>query len=84
MENHLPEEPELTGRTLRDPFWQALSEAHHAKIDACGRAVIAQTEQDKAWHQKTKDHLMQVLMAQPHHEIPNVTVTTEFLRALGS
>jgi len=27
---------------------------------------------------------LKVLMAQPHHEIPNVTVTTEFLRALGS
>ena len=30
------------------------------------------------------DSALQVLMAQPHHEIPNVTVTTEFLRALGS
>jgi hypothetical protein len=56
-EDHLPEEPGLTGTTLRDPFWQAVSEAHHAKIDACGRAVLAQTGQDKAWHQKTKDCL---------------------------
>jgi len=57
MEDHLPEESELTGTTLRDPFWQAVREAHHAKIDACGRAVIAQTEQDKAWHQMTMDRL---------------------------
>ena len=56
-ENHLPEEPELTGTTLRDPFWQAVREAHHAKIDACGRAVLAQTEQDKTWHQMTMDRL---------------------------
>jgi hypothetical protein len=57
MEDHLPEEPELTGTTLRDPFWQAVREAHRAKIDACGRAVVAQTEQDKAWHQMTMDRL---------------------------
>jgi hypothetical protein len=56
-ENHLPEERELTATTLRDPFWQAVIEAHSAKIDACGRAVTAQTEQDKAWHQKTTDRL---------------------------
>ena len=57
MEDHLPEKPELTGTTLRDPFWQAVIEAHHAQTDACERALIAQTEQDKAWHQKTKDRL---------------------------
>ena len=56
-EDDLPEERELTGTTLRDPFWQAMIEAHNAKIDACGRAVNAQTEQDKAWHQKTTDRL---------------------------
>jgi len=56
-EDHLPEEPELTGTTLRDPCWQAVREAHHAKIGACRRAVIAQTEQDKAWHQMTMDRL---------------------------
>ena len=57
MEDHMPEEPELAGTTLRDPFWQAVFETHHAKIAACGRAVIAQTEQDKAWHQMTMDRL---------------------------
>jgi len=56
-ENHLPEEPGLTGTTLRDPFWQAVREAYHSKIDDCGRAVRAQTEQDRAWHQMTMDRL---------------------------
>ena len=57
LEDHLPEEPELTGTTLRDPFWQAVREAHQAQIDACGRAVVGQTEKDKAWHRMTIDRL---------------------------
>jgi hypothetical protein len=57
MENHLPEEPELKGTTLRDPFWQAVFEARHTKTDACERALIAQTEQDESWHQGTRDRL---------------------------
>jgi hypothetical protein len=57
-EDHLPEEPELTGTTLRDPFWQAVNEARYTETDACERTLLAQTEQDKAWHQKTKDRLM--------------------------
>jgi hypothetical protein len=57
IENRLPEEPDLTGTTLRHPFWQAVMEAHQAKTDACGRHVVAQTEQDKAWHQMTIDRL---------------------------
>ena len=56
-EEHLPEEPELTWKSLRDPFWQTVIGAHNAEADACERALIAQKEKDTAWHLETTDLL---------------------------
>jgi hypothetical protein len=57
IEDRVPEEPELTGETLSDPFWQTVIGAHRVEAEACERALIAQTEMDTAWHQETTDRL---------------------------
>jgi hypothetical protein len=56
-------------------FYLGKASGYDALAASLRRLGVSEQEMDSA---------LQVLMAQPHHEIPNVTGTTEFLRALGS
>jgi hypothetical protein len=55
--DQMPEEPNLTPETLRDPFWQVVIGAKSAEMDACERALTTQATQDKEWYRLARDRL---------------------------